>query len=189
MAKNQSALPVMVDALKSVDDGELMRRLLAMMLQKQIDAEATSVIEAGLHERSAARTTQRNGAGAGLVTTGVGDVTLRSPRPAPGRSSQRYWPHGGGSTSRSAGQGSASPRSPGSAASSTRRSQRGGPGPWTRLHARTCSRSAPTARSARAAGSCPKPCSLRPACVPTGIARSSAARSGTTRPRHSGPSS
>ena len=80
MAKNQSALPVMVDALKSVDDGELMRRLLAMMLQKQIDAEATSVIEAGLHERSAARTTQRNGARETLLTTGLGDVTVRIPK-------------------------------------------------------------------------------------------------------------
>ena len=80
MAMNQSALLDMVDALKSADGGELMRRMLAMMLQELIDAEATSVIGAGLHERSADRTTQRNGAREKLLTTGVGDVTVRIPK-------------------------------------------------------------------------------------------------------------
>ena len=80
MAMNQSALLDMVDALKSADGGELMRRMLAMMLQELIDAEATSVIGAGPHERSADRTTQRNGTRDKLVTTGVGDVTVRIPK-------------------------------------------------------------------------------------------------------------
>ena len=38
MAMNQSALLDMVDALKSADGGELMRRMLAMTLQELIDA-------------------------------------------------------------------------------------------------------------------------------------------------------
>ena len=80
MAMNQSALLDMVDALKPADGGELMRRMPAMMLQELIDAEATSVIGAGMHERSADRTTQRNGAREKLLTTGVSDVTVRIPK-------------------------------------------------------------------------------------------------------------
>ena len=80
MAVNQSALLEMVDALKSADGGELMRRMLAMMLQELINAEATSVIGAGMHEWSADRTKQRNGAREKLLTTGVGDLTVRIPK-------------------------------------------------------------------------------------------------------------
>ena len=80
MAMNQSALLDRVDALKSADGGELMRRMLAMMLQELMDAEATSVIGAGMHERSGDRTTQRNGAREKLLTTGLGDVTVRIPK-------------------------------------------------------------------------------------------------------------
>ena len=80
MALDQSALLDLLDVLKTADGGELMRRMLAMMLQELIDAEATAVIGAGLHERSAARTTQRNGNRDKLLTTGVGDVTVRIPK-------------------------------------------------------------------------------------------------------------
>lgn len=80
MAMNQSALLDLLDALKAADGGELMRRMLAMMLQELIDAEATSVIGAGLHERSADRTTQRNGTRDKLLTTGVGDVRVKIPK-------------------------------------------------------------------------------------------------------------
>lgn len=80
MALNQSALLDMLDLLKTADGGELMRRMLAMMLQELIDAEATSVIGAGPHERSVDRTTQRNGTRDKLVTTGVGDVTVKIPK-------------------------------------------------------------------------------------------------------------
>ena len=80
MALDQSALLDLLDVLKTADGGELMRRMLAMMLQELIDAEATAVIGAGLHERSTARTTQRNGNRDKLLTTGVGDVTVRIPK-------------------------------------------------------------------------------------------------------------
>jgi len=80
MAMDQSALLDLLEALKTADGGELMRRMLAMMLQELIDAEATAVIGAGPHERSASRTTQRNGTREKLLTTGVGDVTVRIPK-------------------------------------------------------------------------------------------------------------
>lgn len=80
MALDQSALLDLLDALKTADGGELMRRMLGMMLQESIDAEATAVIGAGLHERSTARTTQRNGARDKLLTIGVGDVAVKIPK-------------------------------------------------------------------------------------------------------------
>ena len=80
MALSQSALLELVDVLKNSDASELMRQMLAMMLQELIDAEATAVIGAAPHERSEARTTQRNGTRAKLVTTGVGDVTVKIPK-------------------------------------------------------------------------------------------------------------
>lgn len=43
MALHQSALLDMLEVLKTSDGGELMRRMLAMMLQELIDVEATSV--------------------------------------------------------------------------------------------------------------------------------------------------
>ena len=61
MALDDSALLEMIDMLRTADGGELMRRLLGGMLQAVIDAEATAHIGAGPHERTAARTTQRNG--------------------------------------------------------------------------------------------------------------------------------
>jgi len=77
---DQSALLDLLEALKTADGGELMRRMLAMMLQQLIDAEAAAVIGAGPHERSAARTTQRNGTHDKVLTTGVGDVSVRIPK-------------------------------------------------------------------------------------------------------------
>ena len=61
MALDQSALLELSEALRSADSGELMRRLLHTMLQALIDAEATAHIGAAPHERTATRTTQRNG--------------------------------------------------------------------------------------------------------------------------------
>jgi putative transposase len=57
-----------------------MRRLLTTMLQELVEAEATSVIGAGPHERTQTRTTQRNGTREKTVTTGVGDVTVKIPK-------------------------------------------------------------------------------------------------------------
>src|SRR5512144_1254683 len=80
MALNQSALLELVETMKGTDASELMRRLLATMLQELIDAEATSVIGAEPHERTETRTTHRNGTRNKTVTTGVGDVTVKIPK-------------------------------------------------------------------------------------------------------------
>src|SRR5215213_5248296 len=67
MALDQSALLELVEMLTG-------------MLQALIDAEATAHIGAGPHERTATRTTQRNGTRDKTVTTGVGDVMVRIPK-------------------------------------------------------------------------------------------------------------
>ncbi len=61
MALDQSALLDLLDVMRSADGGDLVRRLLATMLQLLVDAEATAHIGAEPHQRSEARTTQRNG--------------------------------------------------------------------------------------------------------------------------------
>ena len=76
----QSALSAFTDALSTADDGQLMRWILQGALQALIDAEAEHHIGAGLHERSPARTTQRNGARDRLVATTAGDVHVKIPK-------------------------------------------------------------------------------------------------------------
>jgi putative transposase len=73
MALFQAALLDLVEELKTTDASELMRRMLATMLQELIDAEASAVIGALAHERIGARTTRRNGPGE--KTSPPGSVT------------------------------------------------------------------------------------------------------------------
>ena len=80
MALDDSALLEMIEMLRTADGGELMRRLLGGMLQAVVDAEATAHIGADRHERSEARTTQRNGTRDKLITTGAGDLTVKIPK-------------------------------------------------------------------------------------------------------------
>ncbi len=80
MALDQSALLDLLEMMRSADDGELMRRLLATMMQTLVDAEATAFIGAEPHERSESRTTQRNGHRDKVVTTTAGDLTVRIPK-------------------------------------------------------------------------------------------------------------
>ena len=70
MALDQSALLELLEMMRSADDGELMRRLLATMMQAVVDAEATAFIGAEPH--SGPRPAQR-----GATTP----ATRRSPRP------------------------------------------------------------------------------------------------------------
>jgi len=77
---DQSALSALTDALTTAEDGQLMRRILQGALQALIDAEAEHHIGAGLHERSATRTTQRNGTRDRLVATTAGDLALKIPK-------------------------------------------------------------------------------------------------------------
>jgi len=57
MALNQFALLELTEAMRSADDGSLMRTLLHTILQALIDAEAQAHIGAAPHQRSEARTT------------------------------------------------------------------------------------------------------------------------------------
>jgi putative transposase len=80
MALSKSALSDLLDALRAGGDLDVIREGLAVVLQALIDAEATEVIGAGRYERSAARTTHRNGSRARLLSTKAGDVELRIPK-------------------------------------------------------------------------------------------------------------
>lgn len=80
MALTQSALLELLEAMRSADGGDLMRRLLATMLQLLVDAEGTARVGAEPHERTATRTTQRNGTRDKLVSTATGDITVRIPK-------------------------------------------------------------------------------------------------------------
>lgn len=98
MALDDSALLEMIEMLRTADGGEVMRRLLGGMLQALVDAEATGLIGAGPHERTDARTTQRNGTRDKLVTTAVGDLTVKIPKVRTGSFFPALLTRGGGST-------------------------------------------------------------------------------------------
>jgi putative transposase len=68
------------------------------VLQALIDAEATEVIGADRYQRSQQRTTHRNGSRSRLLSTKAGDVDLKIPSCARGRSSRRCWNRAAGST-------------------------------------------------------------------------------------------
>ena len=181
MALDDYALLELIGMLGTADGGELMRRLLGGMLQAVIDAEATAHIGAGPHERTAARTTQRNGSRDKTVTTAAGDVTVKIPKVRTGS----FFPallaprpridvalHAGvlqayveGVSTRRVddlvvamgGTGISKSESAGSAPSSIRTSPRGGPARWTRPPSPTSSSTPPTARPASTSGSCPRP--------------------------------
>jgi putative transposase len=80
MALDQSALLELLDVMRGADGGDLMRRLLATMMQLLVDAEATAFIGAEPHQRSDARTNQRNGTRDKLVATAAGDLTIKIPK-------------------------------------------------------------------------------------------------------------
>jgi putative transposase len=80
MALDQSALLEVLDALKVADVGDRVRQAAETVYQALIEAELTEVIGAGLHERSDARTAQRNGHRTRTLSTTAGDLELRIPK-------------------------------------------------------------------------------------------------------------
>jgi transposase-like protein len=76
MALDQSALSELLDALRAGGDLDVVREGLALVLQAMIEAEAAEVIGAGRYERTASRTTHRNGSRARLLSTKAGDVAF-----------------------------------------------------------------------------------------------------------------
>jgi len=73
-------LTELLAALKAGEMTETIRTSLQWVLQALIEAEVTAVIGAGPHERSDARTTQRNGHRPKLVSTAAGDIELGIPK-------------------------------------------------------------------------------------------------------------
>jgi putative transposase len=80
MALDKSAIADLLDALPAGGDLDIIREGLAVVLQALIDAEATEVIGADRYQRTAGRTTHRNGSRARLLSTKAGDVELRIPK-------------------------------------------------------------------------------------------------------------
>ena len=80
MALSQSALLEILDAIKEADVADRVRDSAATIYQALIEAELTSVIGAEPHERTDARTTQRNGHRSRTLSTTAGDLELRIPK-------------------------------------------------------------------------------------------------------------
>jgi putative transposase len=80
VARTQSDLSELLDAIRASGDIDVIRRSVEWVLQALIEAEATELIGAARHERTDTRTNQRNGGRARLVSTKAGDVELRIPK-------------------------------------------------------------------------------------------------------------
>ena len=80
MALSQSALLEILDAIKEADVADRVRESAATIYQALIEAELTSVIGAEPHERTDARTGQRNGHRPRVLSTTAGDLELRIPK-------------------------------------------------------------------------------------------------------------
>ena len=70
----------LLDALRSGEVTDTIRTSLEWILQQLIEAEATAAIGAAPHQRTDARTAQRNGHRPRLLATPAGDVELKIPK-------------------------------------------------------------------------------------------------------------
>jgi putative transposase len=70
----------LIGRLGDGDTKDLFRRLLERGMQDLVDAELTAAIGAEPHERTDARTNQRNGGRQRLLSTPAGDIELRIPK-------------------------------------------------------------------------------------------------------------
>lgn len=80
MALDQSALLELLEALKGADVEDRIRSAATTIYQALIEAELTAVIGAEPHQRSDARTSQRNGHRPKTITTIAGDLDLQIPK-------------------------------------------------------------------------------------------------------------
>ena len=80
MALDQSALLDVLEALKAADVDERIRQAATTIYQALIEAELSSVIGAGPHERTEGRTGQRNGHRPKTIATTAGDLQLQIPK-------------------------------------------------------------------------------------------------------------
>src|SRR4051794_7633981 len=80
MALDQSALLEVLEALKAADVDDRIRSAATTIYRALIEAELTAVIGAAPHERTDARTAQRNGSRPRTLSTTAGDLELRIPK-------------------------------------------------------------------------------------------------------------
>jgi putative transposase len=80
MALDQSALLEVLEMLRAADVEDRIKQAATTIYQALIEAELTAVIGAGPHERSEARTAQRNGFRPKTITSAAGDLELRIPK-------------------------------------------------------------------------------------------------------------
>lgn len=80
MALDQSALLDVLEALKGADVENRIKQAATTIYQALIEAELSSVIGAGPHERSEARLAQRNGHRPKTISTTAGDLQLQIPK-------------------------------------------------------------------------------------------------------------
>ena len=98
MALSKSALSELLDALRAGGDLDVVREALALVLQALIEAEAAHQIGAGRYERTASRTTNRNGSRTRLLSTKAGDLELKIPKLREGSFFPPCWNHAAAST-------------------------------------------------------------------------------------------
>jgi Transposase, Mutator family len=80
VALTHDDLTQLMEMVRAGGDVDVVRESVELVLQALIEAEVTEVIGTGPHERTEARTNQRNGARARLLSTKAGDVELRIPK-------------------------------------------------------------------------------------------------------------
>jgi putative transposase len=80
MALSQSAVSELLEAFRAGEGVDLIRESVRLVLQELIETEAAEVIGAGRYERTATRTTHRNGSRERTLSTQAGDVSLRIPK-------------------------------------------------------------------------------------------------------------
>src|SRR5215212_12145231 len=80
MALDESAMTDLLAALRAGGGLDVVREALGLVLQALINADAAQQIGAGRYERSASRTTHRNGSRPRLLSTKAGDVELHIPK-------------------------------------------------------------------------------------------------------------
>lgn len=100
MALDQSALLELLGELHATDVTDRVRLATEKLYQELIDAEAAAVIGAAPFERSAERTTHRNGTRPKTITTTAGSWICGSRNCGRGRSFRRCWNAGAGSIRR-----------------------------------------------------------------------------------------
>jgi hypothetical protein len=98
MALSQSALSELLEAIRAGGSADVMRDAMTLVLQQLIELEADQAIGAARYERTDARTTHRNGVGAGCSARRRVMSSCASPSSGPARSSRRSWNPDDGST-------------------------------------------------------------------------------------------